>query len=198
MPLLIDGYNLMYAAGILGGGSGPGALERRRLALLNFLAESLDPEELPQTTVVFDAREPPWGLKQSVRHRGILVRFATKYESADALIEELIRAASAPRRLVVVSSDHEIQRAARRRRASAVDSEAWYAELVQRRRQRQQTVPEPPDRPPVPLLEEDVNYWLRQFGGEPAQGETVENSPAREPDDDNPFPPDYGKDLESL
>ena len=59
-------------------------------------------------------------------------------------------------------------------------------------------VPEPPDRPPVPLLEEDVNYWLRQFGGEPAQGETAENSPGREPDDDddNPFPPDYGKDLE--
>ena len=107
MPLLIDGYNLMYAAGILGGNSGPGTLERRRLALLNFLAESLEPEELPQTTVVFDAREPPWGLKQSVRHRDILVRFATKYESANALIEELIRAASAPRRLVVVSSDHE-------------------------------------------------------------------------------------------
>jgi hypothetical protein len=196
MPLLIDGYNLMYAAGILGSGLGPGTLERRRLALLNFLAEALEPEELPQTTVVFDARDAPWGLKQSVRHRGILVRFATKYASADALIEELIRAASAPRRLVVVSADHEIQRAARRRRAKAVDSEAWYAALVRRRQERNEAVPEPPDQPPVPLLQEDVNYWLRQFGGESLLGQSAENGPGDGLDDENPFPPDYGKDLE--
>jgi predicted RNA-binding protein with PIN domain len=196
MPLLIDGYNLMYAAGILGSGLGPGTLERRRLALLNFLAESLDPKELPQTTVVFDAREAPWGLKQSVQHRGIAVRFATKYESADALIEELIRAASAPRRLVVVSADHEIQRAARRRRAKAVDSEAWYEELLRRRRERTRAAPELPDQPPAPLLQEDVHYWLRQFGEESRPGEPDEELPGEEADEDNPFPPDYGKDLE--
>ncbi len=59
MSLLIDGYNLMHAAGILGRGSGPGSLQRSRLALLNFLAESLDPREVPRTTVVFDAHDAP-------------------------------------------------------------------------------------------------------------------------------------------
>jgi hypothetical protein len=112
------------------------------------------------------------------------------------LIEELIRTASAPRRLVVVSSDHEIQRAARRRRAAAIDSETWYAELVRRRRQRAEAVPEPSDQPPAPLLKEDVHYWLRQFGVESQPGETAENCRGDERDDDNPFPPDYGKDLE--
>jgi uncharacterized protein len=136
MPLLIDGYNLLYVTGIMGRGAGPGGLERSRMAMLNFLAASLDPGELPRTTVVFDAHDAPWGLPRVLQHQGITVHFAAKHESADALIEELIRAESAPRRLVVVSSDHQIQRAARRRRAKAVDSDVWYAELVRARRQR--------------------------------------------------------------
>jgi uncharacterized protein len=212
MPLLIDGYNLVHVAGILGRGVGPGSLQRSRLALLNFLAESLDPGELPHTTVVFDSHDAPWGLPRQVEHRGITVRFATQYEEADDLIEELIRADSAPRRLVVVSSDHRLQRAARRRRAKAVDSDVWYAELVRARRQRQEASSDAPVRPApaVPLLEEDVNYWLRQFGGESALTELLtresrETGPARPTSDkpperevgpiENPFPPGYGEDL---
>jgi len=76
-----------------------------------------------------------------------------------------------------------------------------------------------PARPPVPLLEEDVEYWFRQFGGESAfekllQEETTKQ-PSQTPDqreshdkeprrDDldvpggsyNPFPPGYAEDLE--
>jgi uncharacterized protein len=203
MPLLIDGYNLLYATGIVGRGIGPGSLQRSRLALLNFLAASLDPGEVTHTTVVFDARQAPWGLPRVVQHHGITVHFAAKYESADALIEELIKADSAPRRLVVVSSDHQIQRAARRRKAKAIDSDAWYAELLRARRARQETASEAPAQPPVPLLEEDVNYWIRQFGGESLldqlvrsePGESNENTPP-DAEPHNPFPPGYGEDLE--
>ncbi len=194
MPLLIDGYNLLHASGIMGRGVGPGGLERSRLAMLNFLAASLDPGELPRTTVVFDAHDAPRGLPRVVQHRGITVRFAEKYESADEQIEELIRTESAPRRLVVVSGDRRIQRAARRRKAKAVASDVWYAELVRARRQRAQAGAETPDRPPVPLLEEDVNYWINQFGGDSLLKECGR---AEEGDESfNPFPPDYGKDLE--
>ena len=103
---------------------------------MNFLAESLDPRKLPRTTVVFDAHDAPRGCREVLEHRGITVRFAAQYEEADDLIEELIDADSAPRRLVVVSSDHRLQRAARRRRAKAVDSDVWYAELLRARRER--------------------------------------------------------------
>jgi predicted RNA-binding protein with PIN domain len=228
MPLLIDGYNLLNVTGIVGRGVGPGTLERSRLALLNFLAESLEPKELPHTTVVFDAKDAPPGLPRTVEHRGMTIRFAAKHESADELIGELIRADFAPRRLVVVSSDHEIQRAARRRRAKAVDSDAWYSELIRARWNRRGspnfrtsengTVPfdataDTSARPPVPLLEEDINYWLRQFGGESAltelwAKETGQRPPSSEKSDkpdkpseseagpiDNPFPPGYGEDL---
>ena len=90
MSLVIDGYNLMYAAGIIGSGVGPGGLERSRLALLNFVVESLDPAELATTTVVFDSRAAPPGLPRELVHRGIAVRFASGFESADELIEQLI------------------------------------------------------------------------------------------------------------
>jgi uncharacterized protein len=221
MPILIDGYNLLHATGITGRSGGPGGLERSRLALLNFLAASLEPGDLPHTTVVFDAHEAPSGLPRVVQHQGLTVRFAARYESADELIEELIRGDSAPRRLVVVSSDHRIQRAAKRRKAKAIDSDVWYAELVRARRERQESLSDVPARPAVPLLEEDVNYWLRQFGGEsvftallarenaaqPATPEPPAGSPTNSDDAeldkpsekggpiDNPFPPGYGEDL---
>ena len=65
--------------------------------------------------MVFDAQTPRRACRARCIHRGLTVRFAVRYEEADRLIEELIRADSAPRRLVVVSSDHRLQRAARRR-----------------------------------------------------------------------------------
>ncbi|MBN1590083.1 MAG: NYN domain-containing protein [Pirellulales bacterium] len=181
MSLLIDGYNLLNVSGILSRGVGPGSLERSRLALLNFLAASLDPKEIPRTTVVFDAANAPPGLPRKVDYRGIHVHFASRWPDADSLIEELIRQDDSPRQLVVVSSDHRLQRAARRRRAKATDSDVWYARVVRQRRRRQAQEQVQPARPPVPLLEEDVEYWFRQFGGESAFEGLLDEERRREP-----------------
>jgi predicted RNA-binding protein with PIN domain len=162
MSLLIDGYNLMHAAGILGHGLGPGGLERSRTALLNFLAESIDPAEKGRTIVVFDAASAPPGVPQSMEHKGLHVRFAARYEDADTLIEELIRHDAAPKKLTVVSSDHRLHRAARRRRAKAIDSDQWYAQAMRQRRERQQSRPEA--QKPLPgSAEASVEYWLHEF-----------------------------------
>ena len=101
MSLIIDGYNLLHASGVMGRGIGPGGLERSRTALLNLLAESLPPEELGRTTVVFDAAKAPWGLARTVQHEGLTVCFALAlHEDADSMIEEMIAAdVSSPRRL---------------------------------------------------------------------------------------------------
>ncbi|MHC4176667.1 MAG: NYN domain-containing protein [Planctomycetota bacterium] len=198
MSLLIDGYNLLSAVGILGRGVGPGSLERARLALLNFLAESLDPHDVPRTTVVFDAADPPAGLPRSVGHRGLTVRFASQYEDADALIEELIRADSAPRRLTVVSSDHRLQRAARRRKARFVDSDVWYGEIVRRREQRRQSAPEVPARQ---LIEEESADQPAPTEQPAAEEPPIEQTAPDKPTADqaaeigNPFPPGYAEDL---
>ncbi len=144
MSLIIDGYNLMHAAGLLGRRHGPGVLEKARLALLNVLAESLEPADVPRTTVVFDAKHSPHGAESTLVHHGLTVRFAAEHEEADELIEELIRTDSALRRLTVVSSDHRVQTAARRRRATAIASEEWFDSLLRARRQRKQA-PAPTD-----------------------------------------------------
>jgi uncharacterized protein len=213
MSLIIDGYNVLHEGGILDKGSGPKNLERARLALLNFMAESLDPLEISQTIVVFDSHDAPWGLPNKIEHRGLLVRFASRYPDADCLIEELILEDSSPRRLTVVSSDRRLQRAAKRRKAKAIDSEVWYKGLAQKRHARRQSTSLPPERPAVPLLAEDVEYWVRQFGGQselerwmkqelaggessPQTGEgdvLKDNKPL---DSSNPFPPGYAEDIE--
>jgi predicted RNA-binding protein with PIN domain len=217
MTIIIDGYNLLNATGIMGGGIGPGGLERSRLALLNFLAESLDAPDISRTTVVFDAHDPPWGLPRKVKHRGLTVRFSSQYDEADTQIEELILRDSSPRKLTVVSSDHRIQRAARRRKARAVDSDVWYNEVIRDRQQRQQAADDVVPRPAVPLLAEDVEYWIRQFGGQSLLDELAEEEsgpeksgtaprdhkkppperkpPAEKRPIDNPFPPGYAEDL---
>ncbi len=207
MRLLIDGYNLLYAAAIPGRGFGIGSLERSRLGLLRFLVESLEPDELAATTVVFDAQGAPPGLPRSLAYHGLSVRFAPRSATADDLLEELIRADSAPRQLTVVSSDHRVQRAARRRKARAVDSAAWHAEVCARCAGRRRAGPAAPLKPAPPLVEAEVARWLEQFGGEaivealaeeeregpvPSQRAPPREKPATM---DNPFPPGYAEDI---
>jgi uncharacterized protein len=164
MPLIIDGYNLLHAAGILARGKGPGSLERARLALLNTLVESLPADDVARTTVVFDASESPWGVAKQTTHRGMRVQFAAQDDDADSVIEALIKADSAPKRLTVVSSDHRIQRAAKRRKAIAVDADAWFSQLLRERAERSQTSPlAGAGKPPGPLSRAEVDQWLDEF-----------------------------------
>ena len=195
ISLLIDGYNLLHASGILGHGVGPGSLERSRNALLNFLAESLTEKMLAGTTVVFDAREAPPGLPRQVSHRGITVQFAPRGSDADAEIEQLIEDNHAPRRLTVVSSDHRLHRAARRRRAKPIDSDIWYAETVRLRIERSRTKKHA-GKPTGPPSEVEVRFWLRQFGlEEPEPTADRKGRQSSEPAVDNPFPPGYAEDI---
>jgi predicted RNA-binding protein with PIN domain len=164
MATLIDGYNLLHAAGMLGRGIGPGTLERARNSLLQALAASLPASELATTTVVFDAKGAPPGLPRAETRHGIRVCYAVGYEDADALMAELVRRDSAPRRLVVVSSDHQVQRVARRRRATAVDSHRWFDEL--RRRQACSPAEGHDDSPKATGIATDAELaaWLEAFG----------------------------------
>lgn len=210
MALLIDGYNLLNATGIFATGRGSHTLERSRRALLNFLANHVADDELPHTTVVFDAKDAPPGLPRTLKHHGMTVLYAAHHAEADDLIEELIRADSAPRQLTVVSSDHRLQRATRRRRATAVDSDVWYANLVDQEKNVQQHGESV--KPKLPLSPDEVDAWVEKFADieaelqnpwlpdeappatdvppEPATKEAVTYDALG-----NPFPPGYAEDL---
>jgi len=162
MAILIDGYNLLNETGVFPEGRNAGTLERARVALLDFLAETLDAEELTQTIIVFDAAEAPPGLPDRYDYYGMDVQFSRGYPEADVLLEELIQADSTPRKLIVVSSDHRLQRAARRRRARYLDSDKWYARLVARRRaSRRDQEPQLPVR--RELDDAELDTWINEF-----------------------------------
>jgi predicted RNA-binding protein with PIN domain len=161
MPLpyhLIDGYNLLHAAGLARASYGPGDLERARTALLLRVAEGLNDPERERTTVVFDAADPPPDAEHRFRFREIAVLFAVEGGEADALIEELIRRHPSPRQLRVVSDDIRLQKAAKRRGSQAVNSDAFLRRL---KRQAE------PTRSPGRASEDagaGVGDWLEFFG----------------------------------
>src|SRR5947209_5606212 len=102
MRYLVDGYNLLHAVW-------PGqarhlrarAWPRFRQRLLDRLrSKAADPGMI---TIVFDARHFPPDAAADDDSRGLHVRFAVGYPSADDLIEELVRSEPSPARLTVVS-----------------------------------------------------------------------------------------------
>ena len=173
--LIIDGYNLLHAAGLARANYAQGDLQRQRHQLLIRLAGSLSTEERQRSTVVFDAIDAPTGLDREFEHNGIAVLFAEPGHEADEVIEHLVATHSASRNLIVVSSDHRLQRAARSRRAESLDSEAFLARLSRRGGAAQATLrsSEGSDRAtgPSSASDPDVTYWLREFG--PIDIETI-------------------------
>jgi predicted RNA-binding protein with PIN domain len=160
---LIDGYNLLYAMGVLlPGRTGPTGLDKARLRLLGLL-HGAHGDESHQVTVVFDAARAPPGAPAEHDYHGLHVRFAVAEKEADALIEALIQTAAVPKHLTVVSDDHRIQQAARRRHCVVQGCQEYLDWLDRRRRAPQPQAPETPDKQPMPSRQ-DKDHWLAVFG----------------------------------
>jgi len=168
--LIIDGYNLMHAAGLGKRRYGPGGLEKCRNWLLSYLVNHLTNRQRARTSIVFDAAEAPADLPRHSKQSNMEIIFAPAGSDADSLIEELIADHSAPRQIRLVSSDHRLQKAAKKRRAKFVDSELFIEEL-----QQQGPVTDEP-RPPTGSREKrspkysgevsdaETQAWLLEFG----------------------------------
>ncbi len=160
MAYLIDGYNLLYAMGVLRGRVGPHGLEKARQRLLGLLQGALG-AEASNATIVFDAAGAPAGAKEEQEYQEIHVRFAVHQEQADDLIEDLIHHDSAPKQLTVVSDDHRLQQAARRRHCPVLGCLDFLEELDRtRRRQKVKSAKEPEKEIPS---RQDMDRWLRAF-----------------------------------
>ena len=162
--LLIDGYNLMHAAGYARMRYGPGDLERCRLRLLNLVAGHLDEAQRLRTTVVFDAKDPPPDAARWSHYKEMHVEFAPPGKEADDVIEELIARNSTPKRLLVVSSDHRLHKAARRRKAKVRDSEEFLDACEAAARRDRPTEPAPAERPESKLTPDEIAAWETEFG----------------------------------
>jgi predicted RNA-binding protein with PIN domain len=159
---IIDGYNLLYAMGLLGDRTGPHGLEKARSALLGLLHGSLS-GDTAVVTVVFDSASAAPGSTTEDSFRGIRVLFAPGKLEADDVIEGLIRKSSTPKTLHVVSNDHRVQRAARGRGCQVRDCEDFLAWLERQRNQKSAQGTEPPEKKEH-LSENEVERWLAEFG----------------------------------
>lgn len=196
--LLIDGYNLLHAAGLGRARYGRGDLQRARQALLRRLFQQLTPAEIARTAVVFDARHPPPHLPPHWYIHGLRVVYAQPHGDADVLLEELIQGHSAPRQLTVVSSDHRLQRAATRRRAAAIDSDEFLDFLEHRvllQARVELPAPHKSDRQ-TDVTTAELAYWLSVFGdvkvadlAEPPKPNTKSGTPAPSPATDQQTSP---------
>lgn len=156
MAVLIDGNNLLHAAGA-------GELEIRasRLGLCHVIGEWAKKRK-QRVRIVFDGPSPRDAVLQQMVRTGVEVTFSGAGVSADVVLAELIRTESAPKRLTVVSSDREVQRPARRRKCSVESSDAFarnVAAELRRPASRDESRPEKP----TGVSEAELKLWLEAF-----------------------------------
>jgi hypothetical protein len=162
MRYLIDGYNLAHAMNLLTGKAlPPHRLERARQALLKQVCLGHGPAAA-DVTVVFDAARARRKGGKRPDFQGVRVLFSHG-QSADDLIEELLRQEPAPRQLTVVSDDRRLREAARRR-ACPVLGCLDYLEVLAHPRPAAPPAP-PPEEPLKPGAgsEADRRRWLDAF-----------------------------------
>lgn len=130
--LLIDGYNLLHAAGLGRRRFAKGGLELARRKLLLKLAAEMASDVCRDTVVVFDAGPDAESRQNSETAAPagevdwpFAVVYATQTQSADDEIERLLGTHSSPRQILVISSDHRLHKAAARRGAQGLDSDQF-------------------------------------------------------------------------
>ncbi len=159
MTYLIDGYNLMYALGLIKTGLPKGGLERARNRFLDWLAAAAK-DRRAVLRVVFDARFAPRESSES-SHRGIRVLYAFR-QTADDVIEQLLEAETLPVRVTVVSNDNRLKAAGRHSRAAVQSCEEFVDWLIED--EGGNTPPQPePDKPEPTPTETEMAAWLTAF-----------------------------------
>lgn len=195
--VIIDAYNLIFQCGLQPKKlDSPQALKRTRDRLFRELAERIDDRSRSKVVIVFDAKRRPD--ETAVNYHGFDVRYAFEFDDADSMIIQLISQHSQPKKLTVVSSDHQIQTAASRRGATAIDSDVWFDSL---RLTHTENV-EDDEKQPL-LSEEEQALWIANMQLELSQEdqaakEAADDAPQSERKDAqtwNPFPDGYADDL---
>jgi len=195
MRWLIDGYNVMHAAGIVDSKMTRHRFRNARKRFLDDLARSLA-DLASEATVVFDANQPPADFPIESNYRGITVVFALADADADARIERILAHHSTPKALTVVSSDRRVRQAATRRKARAIPADEFLDRLPTIAFERRRSLDPAPDPEAVrrePTLDDEERaYWQEVFGAieaEPAPASSAPPPPSLDPRKTRPAAP---------
>lgn len=156
MPYLIDGYNLLRAVQKLEEFADLTDVQLCR-ALSDYLCAVRD-----HGHIVFDGIGPP-DKSAFGQIPKLEVYFSGQTYEADDIIEEKISDNTAPKSLVVVSSDRRLRKAAGKRKAVPVSAEQfWQTLLLQLERHANRPAPEPTEKRHG-LTERETDVWLDLF-----------------------------------
>ena len=177
MPVIIDTFNVLHQTGVL-----PPNLAGVDVAgLIDLISRSRFRQS--RVRLVCDGASK---LVDDHADFGLVaIEFSGHGRTADDVIARHIDRSTAPRRLIIVSSDREVQKAARRRRCVVLSSAQFLSQLAndidRAERAAQLEQPQRPKQFLKPLSERDTAKWMREFG--------VNES-------DPPFTPDQLEELE--
>ena len=156
MPLIIDGYNLLHS--IHETNEDCDTISDIQLCRIVdiFLTQTGQKGE-----IIFDGTGPPD--KEKFDNMSKLdVFFAGVAGDADAVIENKVKASTAPKRLTIVSNDRRVRQAARAKRAAAIKSNVFWGNL-RKQLSRRKTAREPAEKRRG-LSESETEQWLKFFG----------------------------------
>ena len=156
MPFIIDGYNLLRSIQKLEEFADFTEVQMCR-AIADFLGCVRD-----RGHVVFDGIGPPD--KSALGGiRGLEVYFSGESQEADDVIEQKILDNTAPRSLIVVSSDRRLRTAAKKRKATSIQSELFWQGLLNEMEMNElRPAPEPTEKRNG-LNERETDLWLDAF-----------------------------------
>jgi predicted RNA-binding protein with PIN domain len=151
MPYLIDGNNL------LGSWGGPRGQDDRRGEVVRRVLAFCRGRNV-RAAVVFDGH--PLRPDMAAQNLGpVTLRVPPPGQDADTLIRELVERAPRPAEIIVVTSDKALYSYVKTLGASVLRAHEWNA-LERRAPSASRADAEKPER------EDDVEGWLRRFGGE--------------------------------
>ena len=156
MPIVVDGYNLIHAIASMGE-EFQGFTEDDMCRYISEYCVKVR----NQCSVVFDGTGPPdkSGLAWL---KNCEIYFSGPHKDADTWIEEKIEDSSAPKNLIVVSTDRRLRDAATRRKAISIQSHIFWAMVIQEL-DRKAPTPEPQEKRKG-LTEGETDQWMNIFG----------------------------------
>jgi predicted RNA-binding protein with PIN domain len=156
MPVIIDGYNLLRAIQK----TDEEFKTLTEAGLCRILSEYLK-RIRSHGHIVFDGLGPPD--KSDLGGFGDLeVYFSGPDTDADTIIEQKILDNSAPKSLLVVSTDRRLQAAAGKRKVACIRSEPFFQGVV-RQLDRKKPIPEPQQKRRG-LTDSETEKWMDLFG----------------------------------
>ena len=155
MAVIIDGHNLLHSINKGGPDSGP-ISDVRLCQVISRYLKLID----EKGEIVFDGTGPR-DKSGFDNISNLEVFFAGLRSDADTVIEDKIKASTAPKRLTVVSSDRRLRDAARKRKATVAKSEVFWNN-VQKQLSRKNKVKELLAKREG-LSESETDQWLKFF-----------------------------------